>query len=152
MLAFSGWRDADVLRRTLNSGEAAREPGTDSEEKQRCRRLHRGKAEAKARYNEGRRFTRKRGMEGLDGASQPASSGTGGASQPASSGPSSDQTAVICTATQLDVLQEWGAGMLRHNLIKAFKVLGGAWPPGAPERHLRGHWWQHRRWAPVGHR
>ena len=78
MLAFTGRFGADMLLHTLNSGKAEQEPdipASDSEEKQRRRRLHHAKAEAKARYNEGRRLARNRDMQRRGGASQPASSG-----------------------------------------------------------------------------
>ena len=61
-LAFTGRFDADMLRERLRSSEQDGdvEEETQDADQQHWRRLLRAKAEAQARYNEGRRLARQR--------------------------------------------------------------------------------------------
>ncbi len=107
MLAYTGRFDVDLLRQTFDSGKPEDEPGkpaSESEEKQRRRKLWHAKAEARARYNEGRHLATQRDIMNQGGASQPAGSG---------------QAAVTFSNKQLDILKKWGCGMLRKELSKA---------------------------------
>ena len=117
VLAFTGRFDAELLRRTLHSGEAEEErehPAPDPDEKQRRIALHYANAEARARYNEGRRLARQRDMLRLGGASQPAGSGA----------TRCDTVSNTFTESQLEVLLLWDCGMLRHEVNNAIVEFG----------------------------
>ncbi len=112
VLAYTGRFDVDLLRQTLQFAEAEEElemPASASEEKRGRRALRHAKAEAKARFIEGRRLASRRDMERQGGASQPASSG---------------QETVTFTRKQLEVLEKWDNGMLRQELNKAIVEVG----------------------------
>ena len=89
--------------------KTAEPPARDAVSQEERHRLHHDKAEATARYNEGRRLARHRDELQRRGASQPASHG---------------QEVQTFTRRQLEVLERWDSGELRNNRNSAIVALG----------------------------
>ena len=110
VLAFSGFFDIDMLGQALSTELGADGPPARDEQAQRRRReLHHAKAEARARFMEGKRLPRHRDQQQARGASQPAARG---------------QEEKTCTRREFQVLQDWDNGKLREDLNKAIVALG----------------------------
>ena len=122
VLTFTGRFDVDMLRQAIQSDHTANTepPAEDSEEKQRRRSLHHAKAEAKAKYNEGRRLAMQRSRTQLQASEEsPAKhpmNRDDGAPQPANT--------AYFSRRQYAVLQMWDDGQLRKNLNKTITDLG----------------------------
>ena len=119
ILAFTGRFDADTLRATLALRSSERDRDTeeamqdDTYEKQR-RLLQNAKAEAQARYNEGRRLARQRDAH---------RDRSCGASQPARESGSSEMSQGL-TPRQTDLLEQYDSCRLMKEL-NAAKVAWG---------------------------
>jgi hypothetical protein len=116
ILAFTGRFDADILRQAVCSSEQeghAEEEAQDEDQQQRRRLLH-AKAEARARYNEGRRLAGQRDAhrDRLRGASQPAREA------------GSSESAPSVTSWQWYMLQRWDSGELLRKYNNAIAALG----------------------------
>jgi len=124
ILAFYGRFDADLLRQALRSSEQeghAEEEAQDADQQQRRRLLH-AKAEARARYNEGRRLAGQRAR--LRGASQTAR------------GAGSTESAPSVTSWQRHVLQRWDSGELLRKYNDAVVAWGHGRLRSAHGEHL----------------
>ena len=122
VLAFSGVFDIDMLGQALCAELGADGPPARDEQAQRRRReLHHAKAEARARFMEGKRLARHRDQQQARGASQPAARG---------------QEEKTCTRREFQVLQDWDNGKLREDLNKAIVALGHGRLTTASGHHL----------------
>ena len=122
MLAFSGFFDIDMLGQALCAELGADGPPARDEQAQRRRReLHHAKAEARARFMEGKRLARHRDQQQARGASQPAARG---------------QEEKTCTRREFQVLQDWDNGKLREDLNTAIVALGHGRLTTASGHHL----------------
>ena len=108
MLAFTGRFEADILRETLclceQDGDVEEE--TQDADGQHLCRLLRVKAEAQARYNEGRRLARQRK------AHRDSSRSRGSWTR-------ARRSCSTLSSTQWSLLQRWGSGELRRELNEA---------------------------------
>ena len=113
MLAFTGRFEADMLREALRSSEqdGDAEEETQGADQEPRRLLRHGKAEAQARFNDGRRLARQRDAHKDPSRSQDSFT-------------TARRSRLTPRSTQWSLLQRWVSGELRRELNEAVAACG----------------------------